>query len=167
MRSAPGMSISRSSRRASSRAFAPALYLRADLDQLLFQAGQRPVRDRLGRRQRAQEIAEIVGERMKLEPNNIGSERFARQPRLLDRVLAFLDPRLARAALIVEGDNMLGRPGQVGDDESDAGVKFAGITADNYLILLACAEASISTRLSPFNPYVVTTTTIRCGATGR
>ena len=37
--------------------------LRADLDQLLFQAGQRPVLDRLGRRQRAQEVADIVGER--------------------------------------------------------------------------------------------------------
>ena len=37
--------------------------LRADLDQLLLRARQRPVLDRLGRRQRAQEIAEIVGER--------------------------------------------------------------------------------------------------------
>ena len=40
--------------------------LRASLDQLLLQARQRPILDRLGRRQRAQEIAEIVGERMKL-----------------------------------------------------------------------------------------------------
>jgi len=36
--------------------------LRADLDQLLLQARQRPVLDRLGRRQRAEEVAEIVGE---------------------------------------------------------------------------------------------------------
>jgi hypothetical protein len=34
----------------------------ADLDQLLFEARQRPVLDRLRRCQRAQEIAEIVGE---------------------------------------------------------------------------------------------------------
>jgi hypothetical protein len=34
--------------------------LRADLDQLLFEARQRPVLDRLGRRQRAQEIPDIV-----------------------------------------------------------------------------------------------------------
>jgi hypothetical protein len=34
--------------------------LAADLDQLLLQAGQRPGLDRFGRRQRAQEIAEIV-----------------------------------------------------------------------------------------------------------
>ena len=31
--------------------------------------------DRFGRRQRAQEIAEIVGERMKLKPNGVGGER--------------------------------------------------------------------------------------------
>ncbi len=52
--------------------------LRTDLDQLLLQARQRPVFDRLGRRERAQEIAEIVGQRMKLEPDGIGGERPAR-----------------------------------------------------------------------------------------
>ena len=40
--------------------------LRADLDELLLQARQRPILDRLRRRQRAQKIAEIVGQRMKL-----------------------------------------------------------------------------------------------------
>ena len=48
--------------------------LRADLDQLFLQARQRPVFDRLGRRQRAQEVAEIVGEGMKLEPDGVGGE---------------------------------------------------------------------------------------------
>jgi hypothetical protein len=43
-----------------------ALHLRADPDQLLLQARQRPVLDRLRCCERAQEIAEIVGERMKL-----------------------------------------------------------------------------------------------------
>jgi len=45
---------------------AVANYLRADLDELLFQGCQRPVFDQLGRRQRAQKIAEIVGQRIKL-----------------------------------------------------------------------------------------------------
>ena len=45
--------------------------LRADLDQLFLQARQRPVLDRFRRRQRAQEVAEIVGERMKLQGNAI------------------------------------------------------------------------------------------------
>jgi hypothetical protein len=42
---------------------------RADLDQLVLQGRQRPVLDWLWRRQRAQEIAEVVGKRMKLEPS--------------------------------------------------------------------------------------------------
>src|SRR5262249_21821611 len=63
---------------------------------------QRPVLDRLWRCQRAQEITEVVGERMKLEPHRIGGERSARQSRPLDRAFALLDPLLARPALVVE-----------------------------------------------------------------
>ena len=44
----------------------------ADLDQLLLQAGQRPVLDRFGCRQGAQEVAEIVGEGVKLKPDRVG-----------------------------------------------------------------------------------------------
>ena len=57
-----------------------------------------PHADRLGRRQGAQEIAEIVSERMKLEPHGVGCERPARQPRPLDRALSLFDPLLACAA---------------------------------------------------------------------
>ena len=105
-------------------------HLRADLDELLLQARQRPVLDRLRRRQRAQEIAEVVGERMKLEPNGIGGERPARQPRPLDRPLAFLDPLLARPALVVESNDALGRAAHVRHDEADAGIKFSGMPLD-------------------------------------
>ena len=66
-------------------------HLRADLDQLVLQVRQRPVLDRLRRRQLAQEIAEVVGERMKLEPLRIGGERSALQSRPLDRAFALLD----------------------------------------------------------------------------
>lgn len=48
--------------------------LRADLDQLLPQRRHRPVADRLRRRQRAQEVAEIVGQRVKLKANRVGGE---------------------------------------------------------------------------------------------
>jgi hypothetical protein len=51
---------------------AVAHHFRADLDQLLLQARQRAVFDRLGRRQRAQEIAEIISQRMKLEADGVG-----------------------------------------------------------------------------------------------
>ena len=49
--------------------------LRADLDQLLLQARQRPVLDRLRRRQRSKEIAEIIGERVELKSHSVGRER--------------------------------------------------------------------------------------------
>jgi hypothetical protein len=84
--------------------------LRADLDQLLFEAGQRPILYRLGRRQRTQKVAEIIGERMKLKPSGVGNECTARQPRPSDRAVALLDPLFARPALVVEGDDILGWP---------------------------------------------------------
>ena len=36
----------------------------------------------------------------------------------------------ARAALVVEGDNPLGRTAHVGDNESDAGIKLSGVPFD-------------------------------------
>ena len=50
--------------------------LGADLDQLLPQAFQRPILDRLRRDQRAQEISEIVGQRMKLTTNPYGQNNY-------------------------------------------------------------------------------------------
>src|SRR5580704_7364424 len=80
--------------------------LRADLDQLFLQARQRPILDRLRRRQRAQEVAEIVGQAMKLETNGVSGERATAGS--IDRALALLDPLFARSALVVEGDHILG-----------------------------------------------------------
>src|SRR5262249_1617445 len=45
---------------------------------------------------------------MKLEPNGIGGEPPARQPRPLHRPLRLLDPFSARPALVVEGHDALG-----------------------------------------------------------
>src|SRR5215470_14970387 len=109
---------------------AVAHHLRADLDQLVLQTRQRPVLDRLRRRQRAQEIAEVVGERMKLEPHRVGGERSARQSRPLDRAFALLDPLLARPALVVESNDALVLAAHVRHDEADAGIKFSGMPLD-------------------------------------
>ena len=49
--------------------------LRADLDQLLAQAGQRPRLRRFWHRQGAHEIAEVVGQRMELETRRGGEGR--------------------------------------------------------------------------------------------
>src|SRR5271170_1155793 len=67
---------------------------------------------------------------MELEAYRVGRESSARQPRPLDRVLAFLDVLLARAALVVEGDDALGRARQIGDDEPDARVQLARMPFD-------------------------------------
>jgi pimeloyl-ACP methyl ester carboxylesterase len=66
---------------------------------------------------------------MKLEPHGVGRERPAQQP-YHDRALAFVDPLFARPALIIEGDDPVGRARQVGDDEADARIKFAGMPLD-------------------------------------
>ena len=44
-------------------------HLGADLDQLLLEGGQRPITHRFRRRQRPQEVGEVVGKRMKLKPH--------------------------------------------------------------------------------------------------
>ena len=66
--------------------------LRADLDQPFLESRQRAVFDRFRRRQRAQEIPKIVGERMKLEADGVGGQGTARQPGPFDRALALFDP---------------------------------------------------------------------------
>ncbi len=63
--------------------------LGADLDELVVQRGHGPVLDLLRQRQRAQEVAEIVGERVKLEPDRIVAEPVAGKPCPVDRVLAY------------------------------------------------------------------------------
>jgi hypothetical protein len=104
--------------------------LGADLDQLLAQAGQRPRLRGLGHRQRPHEVAEVVGKGMKLEADGVGHEGAARQAGPLDRALALFDPLLAGAAVVVEGDDALGRSRQIGNDKADTRVKLTGVPLD-------------------------------------
>jgi hypothetical protein len=76
--------------------------LRADLDQLLLEAGERPRLCCFRHRQRPHEIPEIIGQHMELKTHGIGGEGTARQPGPLDRVLALLNVLLARTAPVVE-----------------------------------------------------------------
>jgi hypothetical protein len=62
---------------------------------------------------------------MELETDGIGGKPPAGQPRPLNCALAFFDPVLRRAALVVEGDDALGWTCQVGHDEADARIKLA------------------------------------------
>jgi hypothetical protein len=70
---------------------------------------------------------------MNPEANRVDGEGAARQAGPLDCALAFFDPLLAVAAVVVEGDDALGRPRQVGDDEADAWAKLAGMPLDPRL----------------------------------
>src|SRR3954447_22044542 len=67
---------------------------------------------------------------MELETHGIGREGPAGQSRPLDRILPFFDVLLACAALVLEGDNTLGRARQVGDDEPDARIQLARVPFD-------------------------------------
>ena len=86
--------------------------------------------DLLGQRQGAEEVGEVVGQRVQLQPHGIRLEALAGQPRPGDGVLAFLDPLLRRATLVVEHHHPLGRSRHVGDDEADAGIQFARMPLD-------------------------------------
>jgi len=67
---------------------------------------------------------------MELKAHGVGGEGAARQACPFDRALSFLDPLLRRAALIVEGDDTLGWPRQIADDEADPRVKLIGVPLD-------------------------------------
>jgi len=64
---------------------------------------------------------------VQLKANRVGGEGAARQARPLDRALALFDILLASAAVVVEGNDALGRSRQVGDDKADTRIKLAGV----------------------------------------
>ena len=68
---------------------------------------------RLWQGERAQEIAQVVGERVQLKTYLVVGEAVAGKPCLVDGVLAFLDVLLRRAALIVKRHQPLGFPAEV------------------------------------------------------
>jgi hypothetical protein len=67
---------------------------------------------------------------VKLEADRVRGERVAGKTGPSDRALALLDPLFARAALVVEGDDIFGRPRQVGDDEANTRIQFARMPFD-------------------------------------
>ena len=102
----------------------------AGLDQALAQARQGPGLDHLRRRQRSQEVGEIVGQRMKLKPDRVGGELHARQACPLDGVLAFFDVLLSRSPAVVEGQHPFVGKAAVGDDESHAREQLSRMELD-------------------------------------
>jgi hypothetical protein len=62
---------------------------------------------------------------MELQANGVRFEASAGQPGSADRVLALLDVRFRRTALIAEGDDPVGGAGQVGDDKANPRVQLS------------------------------------------
>ena len=104
--------------------------LAANLDQPVPERRHRPVFNGIRQRQCAQEVAEIIGERMQLQPYGVVGELAAGEPRPLDGVLALFNMLLRRAALIVECDDPLSRPSEVGHDKPDPGIELARMPLD-------------------------------------
>ena len=118
----------------------------------------------LRQRRRLDEVGEIVGQGVKLEPDGVVAELAARQPRPVDRVLAFLDVLLGFAPLIVESNHPLGGARQVGDDEADTGMQFAGMPFDlgHHAPLPAPASGPIA-EAGVIAPFMVRRTADRAG----
>ncbi len=91
-----------------------------DLDQSGLQAGQGPPLDLFRKINRLKEHPEVIGQGMKLQPHLIVAKVLARQPRPIDRMLAFFYMLRSRAALIVELQHFFGGKWQVGHHKPDA-----------------------------------------------
>ena len=101
-----------------------------NLDQPGLKAGQRPIGYLFGQISALQEDPQIVSQRMKLKSNLVLRHALAGQPGPVDRLLAFLDVLLHRAALIVEPNDPVRLHRQVGGDEADAGKQLAWMPLD-------------------------------------
>ena len=69
----------------------------------------------------APEVSQVVGQHAQLQSHFVRSETMARQPHPVGRLLAFFDPLLRRAAVVVETYDRAAREGPVGHDETDSG----------------------------------------------
>src|SRR5215469_17372475 len=83
--------------------------------------------DRLREYQLAKEVGQVIRQGEQVQPRRIVLETPARQLRPVHRILTLLDPLLRRTPPVVEADDLLRAPLQVGDDEADAGEQLARV----------------------------------------
>src|SRR6266446_7945415 len=102
----------------------------ASLEQPLLEACQRPILNRKGESEPAQEIAEVVGDDPEQQADLVGPEPVTGESGPVGGFLALLDPLLGRAALVIEADDGAVRPGQAGDDEAHPRKEFAEMMLD-------------------------------------
>jgi len=99
--------------------------LRTNLDQLLPQGCHCPVAHDLWQSSLPEEVPEVVREDKELQPDMIVAEVMTGKPRPIHRILAFLDALFHSSSLVVEMDDVLLVPAEVGDDEPDSGEELA------------------------------------------
>ena len=76
------------------------------------------------------QVAEVVGQHAELQADLVRTEAVTRQPCPVRRLLAFLDPLLGRAALVVKPhDGVIGEL-EIRHDEADAREQLAGVMLD-------------------------------------
>ena len=97
----------------------------AGLYQPFVEAGERPALDLLGRRQRPQEVRQIVGKSVKAETSGVCREAHAGEPRPFERILALLDVLLGCAPVVVEGQHPFIGQAAIGDDETNGRKQLA------------------------------------------
>src|ERR1035437_4853056 len=89
----------------------------ARLHQSLLQARQRPVANPLRKYQSPPEVAQVIGDHAQPQPHLVGPEPVTTQPCHLHRLLAFLDPLLGSAPLVIESHHRSTRKRQVRHNE--------------------------------------------------
>src|SRR5229473_3876289 len=97
----------------------------AGLEQPLLEACQRPILNRKGESEPAQEIAEVVGDDPEQQADLVGPKPVTGEPGPVGGFLALLDPLLGRPALVIEADDGAMRPGQGGGDEAHPRKEFS------------------------------------------
>lgn len=86
------------------------------VDQPLAKRAQRPCLETLGRRQRTQQVCQVGGQRVELEPDGVCRVLHAGEPRPLERVIALLEVLLDRASMVLERQHSFARQAAVRDD---------------------------------------------------
>ena len=97
----------------------------SSLDHPGLKTGQRPVLHRLRQHQPSQEVTQVISQYEQLQPDLIGHELVAGQPRPVQGVLAFFYPLLRGASAIVKADYPDVWIAQIGDDEAHSGKQFS------------------------------------------
>ena len=83
-----------------------------------------------------EQVDQVVGEAVHEQAEGVGQETMAAQAIATESILEFLDAVLALATIVVEGKDLRGAAGAVGDEETQVGSgrRVLGLVADAALV---------------------------------